>query len=147
MWRPVDPERLGVIFGSDMLPCELPEVAEAFQACLVAGKFDFHRWGTSTLSTMYPLWMLKYLPNMPACHIGISKDARGPNNSITLGDASSLSALAEAARVLERGQAEAIIAWIMSTIPKRVGWVPSAMGAIRAIYCKRCWPWSQPANK
>jgi 3-oxoacyl-[acyl-carrier-protein] synthase II len=108
--RPVDPERLGVIFGSDMLPCELPELAGAFQACLVAGKFDFRRWGTSALSTMYPLWMLKYLPNMPACHIGISKDARGPNNSITVADASSLLALAEAARVLERGQAEVIIA-------------------------------------
>ena len=35
----------------------------------------------------------------------------------------------------------------MSTIPKRVDWVPSAMGAIRAISCKRCWPWSQPARR
>ena len=27
---------------------------------------------------LYPLWMLKYLPNMPACHIAITHDARGP---------------------------------------------------------------------
>jgi 3-oxoacyl-[acyl-carrier-protein] synthase II len=47
---------------------------------------------------------------MPACHIGIAQDARGPNNTITLGDVSSLSALAEAMRVLERGQADLIIA-------------------------------------
>ncbi len=107
--RPVDPERLGVIFGSDMLPCELPELAGAFQACLVEGKFDFQRWGTMALSALYPLWLLKYLPNMPACHIGIAKDARGPNNSITVADASSLLALAEATRVLQRGQAEALI--------------------------------------
>ncbi len=61
------------------------------------------------MTDLFPLWMLKYLPNMPACHIGIGQDARGPNNSITLGDVSSLSALAEAARVLERGQADAVI--------------------------------------
>ncbi len=27
------------------------------------------------------LWLLRYLPNMPACHIGIYADARGPSNS------------------------------------------------------------------
>jgi len=108
--NPVDPERLGVIFGSDLAPCELSEITGAFHACMVDGKFDFRRWGVAAMPTMYPLWMLKYLPNMPACHIGIAKDARGPNNSITLDDVSSLSALAEAARVLERGQADMIIA-------------------------------------
>ena len=62
------------------------------------------------MAELFPLWMLKYLPNMPACHIGIAQDARGPNNTITLGDVSSLSALAEAVRILERGQADAMIA-------------------------------------
>jgi 3-oxoacyl-[acyl-carrier-protein] synthase II len=107
--NPVAPERRGVLFGSDMIPCELPELTAAFQACLVDGKFDFDRWGAAALPTMYPLWMLKYLPNMPACHVAIAKDARGPNNSVILGDVSSLSAFAEAARVLERGQAEIMV--------------------------------------
>ena len=57
----------------------------------------------------YPLWMLKYLPNMPACHIGIRYDARGPNNTIAEGDVSSLLALGEAADVIRRGHADVMI--------------------------------------
>ena len=95
--QPIDPERLGVVFGAGMISCELDELAGTFRGCLVGGAFDFRRWGTAAMTELFPLWMLKYLPNMPACHIGIGQDARGPNNSITLGDVSSLSALAEAA--------------------------------------------------
>jgi 3-oxoacyl-[acyl-carrier-protein] synthase II len=76
---------------------------------LVDGQFRFDRWGPAAMADLFPLWMLKYLPNMPACHIGIAQDARGPNNTLTLGDVSSLSAIAEATRVLERGQADALI--------------------------------------
>ncbi len=32
---------------------------------------------------MSPLWLLKYLPNMPASHLAIYNDFRGPNNSLT----------------------------------------------------------------
>ncbi len=77
---------------------------------MVDGRFDFARWGEAFTAELFPLWMLKYLPNMPACHIGIAQDARGPNNTVTLGDVSTLSAVAEAARVLERGQADVMIA-------------------------------------
>jgi 3-oxoacyl-[acyl-carrier-protein] synthase II len=59
---------------------------------------------------MYPLWMLKFLPNMTACHIGISHDARGPNNTICQGEASSLLAMIEAMWIVERGQADVMIA-------------------------------------
>jgi 3-oxoacyl-[acyl-carrier-protein] synthase II len=106
--KPIDPKRLGVVFGADMIPCELPELVPAFRSCLVEGKFEFHRWGHAAMADMFPLWMLKYLPNMHACHIGLALDARGPNNSLTLGDVSSLSAAVEATRVIERGQADAI---------------------------------------
>ncbi len=108
--KPVDPERLGIVFGADMMTCELEEMVAAYRQCTVDGKFDFKLWGERALAEMFPLWMLKYLPNMPACHIGIAHDARGPNNSLTLGEVSSLSAVAEAARVIERGQADAMIA-------------------------------------
>ncbi len=108
--RPIDPERLGVVFGADMIACDLREMVDAIRSCVVDGQFDFSRWGQQSMAEMYPLWMLKYLPNMPACHIGIAHDARGPNNSITLREISSLSAIAEAVRVIERGQADAMIA-------------------------------------
>ncbi len=106
----IDPERLGVVFGADMIACDLSELHPAFTKCVVDGRFDFARWGPSAMAEMFPLWMLKYLPNMPACHIGIAQDARGPNNSLTLGEASSLAALCEATRILQRGQADVMIA-------------------------------------
>ncbi len=107
--HPVAPDRLGVLFGASLIPGELDELAGTYRGCIVDGKFDFHRWGKVMMAELFPLWMLKYLPNMPACHIGIGQDARGPNNSITMGDVSSLSAMTEAVRVLERGQADGMI--------------------------------------
>ena len=47
------------------------------------------RWGGEGLPQMNPLWLLKYLPNMPASHLAIYNDFRGPNNSMTLREASS----------------------------------------------------------
>jgi 3-oxoacyl-[acyl-carrier-protein] synthase II len=61
------------------------------------------------MKDLFPLWMLKYLPNMAACHIGIANDARGPNNSIVEGGASSLLALLEAAQAISRGHADVMI--------------------------------------
>jgi len=62
------------------------------------------------MNDIHPLWMLKYLPNMPACHIAIAHDLRGPNNSIALAEASSLLAIAEATQLIQRGRADIVIA-------------------------------------
>jgi 3-oxoacyl-[acyl-carrier-protein] synthase II len=59
---------------------------------------------------MFPLWMLKYLPNMVACHVGIAHDARGPNNTIVIGEVSSLLAFSECAYSIARGVADVMIA-------------------------------------
>ena len=105
----VDPERFGVVFGADMILCPLDDVVAAYRSCTVEGEFDFRKWGSQALAQLYPLWMLKYLPNMPACHIAITHDARGPNNSLATAEVSSLLAVAEAARVIERGQADVMV--------------------------------------
>jgi 3-oxoacyl-[acyl-carrier-protein] synthase II len=105
----VDPDRFGVVFGADMIYCDPTELIAAFKAAIVDGTFDFSRWGPHAMGEMHPLWLLKYLPNMPACHIGIAHDARGPNNSITLGEVSSLVAMSEGQRLIERGAADVII--------------------------------------
>jgi 3-oxoacyl-[acyl-carrier-protein] synthase II len=107
---PLDPERLGVVLGADMTSCDLDELLGTYRSCTVDGRFDFSRWGQAFPGELFPLWMLKYLPNMPACHVGIAQDARGPNNTVTLGEVSTLSAIIEAARVLRRGQADVMIA-------------------------------------
>lgn len=105
----IEPKRLGIVFGTDLIPCELDEIAPAVRGCLVDGEFDFRRWGRRAMADLYPLWLLKYLPNMPACHIGIALDAQGPNNTLTLGEISGLCAVAEAVRVIQRGQADVMI--------------------------------------
>ncbi len=104
-----DPQRLGVVFGSEMIYCELEELVDAYRACMPHGTFDFSRWQSHAMGQMFPLWMLKYLPNMPACHVAIAHDARGACNSVVLGDASSLAAISEGCRVIERGHADCMI--------------------------------------
>ena len=105
----IDPDRLGVLLGADMMACDLEELTNAYRACMVDGCFDFSRWGPAAMAEIFPLWMLKYLPNMPACHVGIAQDARGPNNTIVSGEVSSLAAVAEAVGILQRGQADVMI--------------------------------------
>jgi 3-oxoacyl-[acyl-carrier-protein] synthase II len=105
----VDPERFGVVFGADMMQLEPNELVDAFRPCVAEGKFDYAQWDESAMGEMFPLWMLKYLPNMPACHVAIAHDARGPNNTIVLAEASSLLAIAEGMRVIQRGAADVMI--------------------------------------
>ena len=106
----IDPDRFGVVFGSEMLYGPLDELKDVYQGCTVDGEIDPSLWAEQAMSNIYPLWMLKYLPNMIACHIGIAHDARGPNNSITHGDVSSLAAIIEAMHIIRRGHADVMIA-------------------------------------
>jgi 3-oxoacyl-[acyl-carrier-protein] synthase II len=106
----IDPDRLGVTLGSNMFCPEVPELAPACHASDGGGgRFDFTRWGKEGLSEIFPLWLLKYLPNMVPAHIGIAHDARGPSNSIVAGDTSGLLAIIEAADVVARGHADVML--------------------------------------
>jgi 3-oxoacyl-[acyl-carrier-protein] synthase II len=70
------------------------------------GLVDLERWGQQGLASMPPLWMLKYLPNMLACHVSILHNAQGPNNTITENDVAGLLALGEAVRILRRDMSD-----------------------------------------
>jgi 3-oxoacyl-[acyl-carrier-protein] synthase II len=105
----LDPDRFGVIGAAGVMYCDLEELRIPFVEWLKQEDFDIHRWSRQAMGELYPLWMLKYLPNMPACHIGIRYDARGPNNTISLGDVSSLLAIIEAAEVIGRDLADVMI--------------------------------------
>jgi 3-oxoacyl-[acyl-carrier-protein] synthase II len=106
----VDPDRVGIVLGSEMLYGNIAELQEAFRHCTEEQRFHFERWGKAAMHDIFPLWMLKYLPNMAACHVGIAHDARGPNNTITQGENSSLLAIMEAASYIQRGLADVAIA-------------------------------------
>jgi 3-oxoacyl-[acyl-carrier-protein] synthase II len=111
-----DPVRTGAVFGSDYMITLPEEFVDACRNCVgPAGKFDFARWATSGLPKLNPLWLLKYLPNMPAAHLSMYNDLRGPNNSITEREASANLAVGEAARIIARGHADTMIAGATGT--------------------------------
>jgi 3-oxoacyl-[acyl-carrier-protein] synthase II len=105
----IEPERFGVVFGNDMIYADLEDLEGTYRRSRRDGQFDFGLWSEAIQEELHPLWLLKHLPNMTASHIAIALDARGPNNTIVLGDVSSLLALAEAASVIQRGWADVML--------------------------------------
>ena len=105
----IDPYRFGVEFGAGRMTCHPSELAAAARACADENGFSMDHWSNETLNKIAPLWLLRQLPNMPACHVSIDHNAMGPNNTITCRDASALLALAEAVRVIESGRADCMI--------------------------------------
>ena len=106
----VDPDRIGISYGTDYMLSLPEEFNEGIRQCVNSeGRFEFPRWGLEGLPKMSPLWLLKYLPNMPASHVAIFNDLRGPSNSLTLREAGSNLAIGEAYQIIRRGNADAMI--------------------------------------
>lgn len=107
-------ERIGCQIGAGLIAAETKELAMAVaNATDEQGNFSDRLWGTvadnggqSGMENLAPLWMLKYLPNMLACHLTILHGCQGPSNTITCGEASGLLSLGESCRVLERNAAD-----------------------------------------
>ncbi|HVX10523.1 MAG TPA: beta-ketoacyl-[acyl-carrier-protein] synthase family protein [Pirellulales bacterium] len=111
-----DPERSGVVYGADYMITDPDEFSAGIVDCLDDNRrFHFSCWATQGLAKMNPLWLLKYLPNMPASHIAIYNDLRGPNNSLTQREAAGNLAIGEAFRVIERGHADVMVAGATGT--------------------------------
>jgi 3-oxoacyl-[acyl-carrier-protein] synthase II len=123
----LQPDRLGVVYGSEMIPGEIGELTAGIRACHTEDTLHADQWGLLFAKHVFPLWMLKYLPNMPACHVGIAVDARGPNNTIAQEEVSGLLALGEAAGIIARGDTDVmIVGGIGSRItPTRMMYRPS----------------------
>src|SRR5579871_5289407 len=106
-----DPTRFGIVFGASLISIEVNDIVEASRAAMgnADGSVDMLGWGAKGIETIEPTWMLKFLPNMAACHISVLYDLQGPSNSITEDDVASLNALGEAHRHIGRGQADAFL--------------------------------------
>jgi 3-oxoacyl-[acyl-carrier-protein] synthase II len=106
----VNPERMAINMGAGLISCDVIEMAPAVAASVADGKFNIRKWGKEGLELVTPLWLLKYLPNMLACHIGIIHDIEGPSNTITCAEVSGHIAIAEAAEVIARGSSDIALA-------------------------------------
>ena len=104
------PGRLGCHIGAGLLAAETAELVGALATSMSDGGFDYHAWGEGGMNNLPPLWMLKYLPNMLACHVTIVHGCEGPSNTITCAEASGLLSIAESMHVIERGDADVCLA-------------------------------------
>jgi 3-oxoacyl-[acyl-carrier-protein] synthase II len=107
----LDPTRFGISFGAGLIASELDELGPAAVASCEGHpeRVDLRKWGEVGLANMPPLWLLKYLPNMPACHDSILHNAQGPSNTITESDVAALLAIGEGAAVIRRGAADVML--------------------------------------
>lgn len=109
--------RMGCHIGAGLISAEADELAGALvTATDESGTFSLKEWGYAAdpaghvgrggMNNLPPLWMLKYLPNMLACHVTILHGAEGPSNTITCAEASGLLSLGESVRVIQRDAAD-----------------------------------------
>lgn len=116
--------RIGCHIGAGLIAAEANELTMAMATSVAASRpvgsgaaalrtLDLRAWGTvgeaggsGGMNNLPPLWMLKYLPNMLACHVTIIHGAEGPSNTITCAEASGLLSIGESVRIIERGDAD-----------------------------------------
>jgi 3-oxoacyl-[acyl-carrier-protein] synthase II len=102
----IDGTRFGCNIGAGLISVDLDELTGAMAAARDGEILSLSKWGNEGMKQLTPLWLLKYLPNMLACHVTIIHELKGPSNTITCGDASSHLAIGEAFRTIQRGDAE-----------------------------------------
>ncbi len=112
--------RVGISLGTSLINNELDEIGASFEAASENGRLNESRYGADGMGALTPLWMLKYLPNMPACHISITYGLQGPSNTITTEAAAGLQAIGEGFNIIRRGSADCMV----------VGGVDSKLNAI-----------------
>jgi 3-oxoacyl-[acyl-carrier-protein] synthase II len=108
-----NPERLGVVMGTGLVPMDLGELAPMLaRACEDDGRFDETKLPEPGRgdTQLFPLWLLKYLPNMAAAHISMAFHCQGPNNTVVTACVAGTQAVGEAFRLVARGDADVILA-------------------------------------
>ena len=107
----LDPERFGVTMGTGITPMDISELVGPIAKGLGPnGVFDIEKFTIARAESMYPLWLLKHLPNMAAAHISILHHAMGPNNTVVTACAAGTQAVGEAFRLIARGDADIMLA-------------------------------------
>ena len=107
----LDPERFGVCMGTGITPMDIAElVGPIAKGIGHDGGFDVGRFVQAQSESIFPLWLLKHLPNMAAAHLSILHRAMGPNNTIVTACAAGTQAVGEAFRLIRRGDADVMLA-------------------------------------
>jgi 3-oxoacyl-[acyl-carrier-protein] synthase II len=107
------PERLGIAIGTSHDRGDFLRT----HACLTRMRqaqaphgVDERLFWSAAQALSDPLEFLRALPNGPAAHLAIECQARGPNATLVAEGVAGLQAIGEAARLIERGVADAMLA-------------------------------------
>ncbi len=107
----LDPARFGVCMGTGITPVDIAEFAGPIARGINNdGAFEIGRFAEATSESIFPLWLLKHLPNMAAAHLSILHHAMGPNNTVVTACAAGTQAIGEAFRLIGRGDADVMLA-------------------------------------
>ena len=80
--------------------------ARSSRASAPTARSTWREFAQARSESIFPLWLLKHLPNMAAAHISILHHAMGPNNTIVTACAAGTQAVGEAFRLIARGDAD-----------------------------------------
>ncbi len=119
-----EPSRFGCNIGAGLISADLDELSAAFDHARSDDNpttIDWKKWGQVGMGQLTPLWLLKYLPNMLACHVTIIHGLTGPSNNITCAEASGHLSVGEAARSIRRGKCDLAIAGGCETLISPMG--------------------------
>ena len=107
----LDPARVGVVMGAGLVPVDLPDLAPMLaRAVDEGGRFQAPLLGERGRDSLFPLWLLKYLPNMAAAHISMVCRAQGPNSTVVTACAAGTQAVGEAFRLIARDDVDVCLA-------------------------------------
>ena len=106
-----DPERVGVVMGTGVVPMDLGEIAPMLARAVEDGRFDETRLPDPAGgdAQLFPLWLLKYLPNMAAAHVSMAFNCQGPNNTVVTACVAGTQAVGEGFRLIARGDADVML--------------------------------------
>ncbi len=109
----VSPERLGVVIGTSQDRGDFVRN----HACLTrmrsardSRRVDERLFWSAAQALFDPLEFLRTLPNGPAAHLAMAYDAQGPNSTVLAEGAAGLQAVGDAARLVEHGDADVVLA-------------------------------------
>jgi 3-oxoacyl-[acyl-carrier-protein] synthase II len=107
-----DPTRLGIILGVGMLNADALELGRTCNTMAgeVGDSFEPSAFMRAAATELFPLWLLRHIPNLAAAHASIHLDAQGPSNTIATGCVAGANAIGEAARLIARGEADVMLA-------------------------------------
>jgi 3-oxoacyl-[acyl-carrier-protein] synthase II len=113
----VDPGRVGVSIGAGgMGPVDNDLLARQAIAVLTAAQetgsweFDAPSFARAYRGGTNPISVLRGLPNLAAAHVAIQHNARGPNSTVATACTSGTQAIGEGMRMLQRGEADVVLA-------------------------------------